>query len=361
MKSLPFAFFSALLLISCGAPQNETAYNPEADTLKYENEVHFRNLRQLTFGADNAEAYWSFDDKELVFQSNNPEWTNGCDQIFYMDATTDHAPDFKPPIVSTNLGRTTCAFFLPDETIIYASTHLAGPDCPEEPERTSDAYVWPIYDSYDIFRATKDGEIIDTLTTEPGYNAEATVSPLGDKIVFTSMRTGNLELYTMNIDGSDVTQVTDHMGYNGGAFFSPDGKQLLFRASRPQTEEEINKYTGLLGRGLVEPTHMEIFVVNVDGTGMKQITDLGGANWAPYFHPSGEKIVFSSNHHTEHGFPFNLFMINVDGTGLEQITFDDTFDSFPMFSHDGTKIVFSSNRHNGGTRDTNVFVAEWVD
>ena len=175
------------------------------------------------------------------------------------------------------------------------------------------------------------------------------------------MRSGDLELYTMDLDGSNVVQITDELGYDGGSFFSPDGKQLVFRASRPKTEEEIEKYKRLLAEGLVEPTSMELFVVNIDGTGLKQVTNLGNANWAPFFHPSGKKIIFSSNHTAERGFPFNLFMINVDGTGLEQITFDSMFDSFPMFSNDGRKIAFSSNRFNGGDRSTNVFVADWVD
>jgi Tol biopolymer transport system component len=261
------------------------------------------------------------------------------------------------------MGRTTCSFFLPgDTTFVYGSTHLDDPNCPPVPERgPNGAYVWPIYEGYDIFKANLKGEIIDTLTNEPGYDAEATVSPDGSKIVFTSMRTGDLELFIMDSDGSNVQQITDELGYDGGAFFSPDGTQLIFRASRPKTNEEIEKYTSLLKQGLVEPTNMELFVVNVDGTGLRQITDLGNANWAPYFHPSGEKIVFSSNHASERGFPFNIYMINVDGTGLEQISFDDTFDSFPMFSYDGTKIIFSSNRNNGGTRATNVFVADWVE
>ena len=352
----------ALVFLNCTSPKKETAYNPEADTLKYEQESHLRNLRQLTFGGDNAEAYWSYDNTKLVFQSNNEKWGNECDQIYYMDATTPKDPGFEPPIISTGLGRTTCSYFLPDETIVYGSTHLADVKCPEEPARVpGGAYVWPIYEGYDIFRANKDGEIIDTLTNTPGYDAEATVSPKGDKIVFTSMRSGDLELYIMDIDGSNVVQVTDELGYDGGAFFSPDGKQLLFRASRPKTEEEIKKYKSLLAQGLVEPTNMELFLVNVDGTNMRQITNLGNANWAPFFHPSGEKIIFSSNHSSERGFPFNLFMINPDGTGLEQVTYDGVFDSFPMFSSDGKKLVFSSNRNNGGSRATNVFVADWVE
>ena len=179
--------------------------------------------------------------------------------------------------------------------------------------------------------------------------------------MYTSTQSGDLELWTMKLDGSDKKQVTSGLGYDGGAFFSPDGTKLIFRASRPQTEEEIKEYKELLSQGLVQPTNMELYVCNVDGSDLKQITNLGNANWAPFFHPSGEKIIFSSNHKSKRGFPFNLFMINIDGTGLEQITFDKTFDSFPMFSFDGTKIAFSSNRNNGGTRETNLFIADWVD
>lgn len=363
MKIISF-FFIALLFIGCSSEPKETLYNPEADTLKYEGEIHFQNIRQLTFGENNAEAYWGFEDTKLIFQSDNAAWGADCDQIYYMDATTEKDEDYMPTMISTGTGRTTCSFFLPgDTTFVYGSTHLANKSCPEVPERgPNGAYVWPIYEGYDIFKANLEGEIIANLTPDsPGYDAEATLSPDGSKIVFTSMRSGDLELYLMNTDGSDVFQVTDELGYDGGAFFSPDGTQLIFRSSRPKTPEEIEKYTSLLDQGLVEPTDMELFIVNLDGTGLRQITDLGNANWAPYFHPSGEKIIFSSNHASERGFPFNLFMINVDGTGLKQISFDDTFDSFPMFSYDGKKVVFASNRYNGGDRSTNLFVADWVD
>jgi Tol biopolymer transport system component len=173
------------------------------------------------------------------------------------------------------------------------------------------------------------------------------------------MRSGDLELYTMNIDGSNIQQITDELGYDGGAFFSPDGTKLVFRASRPKTEEAIRLYKNLLGKNLVQPTEMELFVCNVDGSDLRQITTLGKANWAPFFHPSGDKIIFSSNHKSERGFPFNLYMIGLDGQGLEQITFDEEFDSFPMFSPDGKKLAWSSNRNNGGTRATNLFIADW--
>lgn len=361
----------AFLAFSCKGPANKTenkANNNEvkADTkdLRYPEEMkHFKSLRQLSFGGDNAEAYWSFDDSKLVFQAKNPSWNTPCDQIFMMDVAGDKKPGFRPPMVSTGLGRTTCSYFLPgDTTFLYASTHLGGESCPPEPAKRDDGkYVWPIYDSFDIFVADLDGNIIQQLTNTPGYDAEATVSPKGDKIVFTSLRSGDLELYTMNIDGSDVRQVTNGLGYDGGAFFSYDGTKLIFRASRPKTEEDIKTYKQLLSEGLVMPTEMELFVCNVDGSDLRQITHLGKANWCPFFHPSDQKVIFASNHASEHGFQFNLYMINIDGTGLERITYDGVFDAFPVFSNDGKYLVFSSNRNNGGTFETNLFLAEWQD
>ncbi len=328
----------------------------------YEKEVHLKNVRQLTFGGDNAEAYWSWDNKKLVMQTKYDGWGTACDQIFVVDADKEYRKENRPQMVSTGKGRTTCSYFMPDnKSIVYSSTHLAGDDCPPEPKRTRDRYVWPIYQSFDIFVADLEGNIIKQLTDEPGYDAEPTVSPKGDKIVFTSTRSGDLELYTMNIDGSEVKQITDGLGYDGGAFFSPDGEYLIFRSSRPKTEEAIKKYKDLLADWVVEPSDMELYVCKADGSELKKITDLGNANWAPFFHPSGKKVIFSSNHASKRGFPFNLFMINIDGTGLEQITFDPTFDSFPMFSPDGKQLVFASNRNNGGTRETNVFVADWVE
>lgn len=331
------------------------------DTLIYPEELHFKNIRQVTFGGDNAEAYWSFDDKQLVFQSNNEEWGVACDQMFLMNAT-DIYKGTQPPMISTGKGRTTCAYFLPNNThYVYGSTHLVDENCPEVPLRKNGNYVWPVYDSFDIFVADLEGNITAQLTTEPGYDAEATVSPKGDKIVFTSTRSGDLELWTMNIDGSDKKQITDELGYDGGAFFSPDGTKLIFRSSRPKTEAEIKKYKDLLADGLVEPTDMELYICDADGSNLKQLTNLGNANWSPFFHPSGNKILFSSNHEAVRGFPFNLYLIDIDGKNLERVTHGETFDAFPVFSNDGKYLAFSSNRNNGGGRDTNLFIAEWQD
>ncbi len=369
MRITSFILISAVLgMVSCknesakvesNTPKVEETTN--SDSLRYPEEKHLKNIRQLTFGGDNAEAYWSFDDKSLVFQAKNKKWGAECDQIY--TAPVGKEMRDVPQLVSTGKGRTTCSYFMPgDTTIIFASTHEGGDACPPEPGRDQ-GYVWPLYETFDIYVSNLKGEIVAKLTDEPGYDAEATVSPNGDKIVFTSTRSGDLELYTMDIDGSNVKQVTNELGYDGGAFFSPDGTKLIFRSSRPKTEEAQKEYKDLLAKGLVKPADMELYVCNVDGSDLKKITDLGQANWAPFFHPSGEKVLFSSNHHSPKGGrpTFNLFMINVDGTGLEQITFDNVFDAFPMFSFDGKRLLFSSNRHNGGTRETNLFVADWVE
>jgi len=363
----------AILIVSCKAEKKEETETKKDATsgatkivnmIHYPKEKHLENIKQLTFGGDNAEAYWSFDGKNITFQSNTKEWGLNCDQIFIMNLTDDLSDGRKPQMISTGLGRTTCSYFLPgDSTIIYSSTHIAGEACPPVPKKEdyNGKYIWPVYKSYDIFIADLEGNQIKQITNEPGYDAEPTVSPKGDKIVFTSTRSGDLELFTMNIDGSDVKQVTNELGYDGGAFFSPDGTKLIFRSSRPKSDEEVKEYKELLAQGLVMPTHMELYVCNVDGSDLKKITDLGSANWAPFFHPNGEKIIFSSNHHKEKHDGFNLFMIDLNGNNLEQITFDGVFDAFPMFSPDGDKLIFSSNRNNNGTHDTNLFVADWVE
>ncbi|HYG14157.1 MAG TPA: hypothetical protein VEC12_00280 [Bacteroidia bacterium] len=337
--------------------------SPVIDTAAVKAETHLKNLRQLTWGGNNAEAYWSFDSKKLVFQSDNKDWGLKCDQIFYFDVEEAAQDTLRPKMLSTGKGRTTCSYFMPgDNTIVYASTHLKHNECPPVPAHRADKkYLWAIYPEFDIFVSDLNGKIEKQLTNAPGYDAEATISPDGTKIVFTSTRNGDLDLYVMDIDGKNVKQVTNQLGYDGGAFFSPDGKKLVFRSSRPTADEEVKEYKELLAQGLVAPTNMEIYTCNIDGSDLKQVTKLGKANWAPFYHPSGKKIIFSSNHHSERGYDFQLYMINEDGTGLEQITTESIFNAFAMFSPDGKKLVFCSNRNNGGTRDTNIFVADWED
>jgi Tol biopolymer transport system component len=363
MKNALILFF-ILNFVGCNNVKNDSKtefLNENSEALIYSDEKNFKSLRQVTFGGDNAEAYWSFDDKKLIFQSNFNKWNVDCDQMFIMNYN-DVYNDNIPQMVSTGMGRTTCAYFFPDgKYFLYASTHLGDENCPETPLRVEGKYVWPIYDSYDIFVSDLDGNIVNQLTSEWGYDAEATISPLGDKIVFTSTRSGDLELHIMNLDGSDIKQITNQLGYDGGAFFSPDGTKIIFRSSRPKTKEEVDEYKSLLSQGLVQPTEMELFICDVDGSNLKQLTNLGNANWSPFFHPSGKKILFSSNFEAERGFPFNLYMIDIDGKNLTRITHGETFDAFPVFSNDGKKLAFSSNRNNGDTRDTNLFIAEWID
>ncbi|MEN0005253.1 MAG: hypothetical protein AAF798_13960 [Bacteroidota bacterium] len=362
MKYTPLFALLILLIYSCqpSASQQEA----EAETtaalvrLHYEQEKHLATIKQLTSGGAYEQAYFNADNTMLLFQATNENWDAQCNQTYYMSI---NGYQDRPPLLSTGKGRTTSAFFLPRGTgIIYASTHLESENCPSSLRAVNGEAVWPIYPSLDIFSADLQGNISKQLTNESGYDAEASVSPDGQRIVFTSTRSGDPELYTMNVDGSNVQQITNQLGYDGGAFFSPDSQQLVFCASRPKTKEELSTYQALLAMDLVASAAIELFICNADGSDMRQLTELGGTNQTPYFHPSGEKIIFTSNHHTKDRI-FNLFMINTDGTGLEQITFDDTFDAFPMFSHDGKKLVFSSYRNNGGTREANIFIADWIE
>ncbi|HTN47772.1 MAG TPA: hypothetical protein VL098_15595 [Flavipsychrobacter sp.] len=351
------AVFSSVLSFA------QHAAAPASGTLTYPDEKHFKNIQQLTFGGDNAEAYFGFDNEHIIFQRTNAKEGLKCDQIFYGKIPSSAKEKFTYKMVSTGKGRTTCAYLMPDKKhVLYSSTHLGADTCPAVPDRkVLKKYVWPIYDSYDIFVADLNGKVTKQLTHEKGYDAEPTISPKGDKIVFTSTRNGDLDLYVMDIDGKNVRQITTELGYDGGAWFSPDGSKIVWRASRPKTEEEIKEYKELLAQGMVAPTNMEVYVANADGSGVKQITSLGKANWAPNFMPDGKRIIFASNHEYERGFPFNMYIIRMDGTGLEKISHDGGFDAFPMFSPNGKKVIFSSNRNNGGTHDTNLFIADWVE
>lgn len=317
-------------------------------------ETHFANLRQLTDGGENAEAYFSVDGERLIYQSTPRD--GGCDQIYSMriDGSDNH-------LVSTGKGRTTCAYFIPGaDRIVYSSTHLGGDACPAPPDR-SQGYVWAIYPEYDIFTADPDGGDLQRLTDTEGYDAEATLSRDGEWIVFTSTRDGDLDIYKMRTDGTELTRLTDELGYDGGPFFSYDGSKIVYRAHHPSDDEAIADYQRLLGQNLIRPSKLDIYVMNADGSDKRRLTDNGAANFAPYFFPSGDRVIFSSNMGDERGREFDIFAINVDGTGLEQITHSEGFDGFPMFNSDGTKLVFASNRDNTLEGETNIFITDWVD
>ncbi len=316
-------------------------------------EVHLANIRQLTFGGENAEGYLSFDETRLIFQATHAPRT--CDAQYVMNLA-----DASFSLVSTGTGRTTCGYFLPgDTTILYASTHAASAECPPVPDH-SQGYVWAVYPSYDIYTARLDGSGIKPLAAAPGYDAEATVSPRGDRIVFTSARDGDLDLYSMNTDGSDVRRLTNELGYDGGAFYSWDGAHIVYRAWHQTDSASAATYKRLLASNLVKPSRMELFVMNADGSGRRQITNNGAANFAPFFHPDNKHVIFASNVSDPRGRNFDLYMIGVDGQGLTRITFNDTFDGFPMFTRDGKKLVFASNRNAKRQGETNLFIADWI-
>lgn len=357
--STAFYLFLCTLFVSPVLAQYATQ-----DTVHFAGEKYFKNIRQLTFGGDNAEAYWSYDGKSIVFQKTNPKEGVFCDQIFVGKVPVTDAQKFIPTMIGTGKGRSTCAYFLPDgKHIIYASTHLGADSCPPTPDRAKygNKYIWPLYNSYDIFMADMSGKIVKQITSAKGYDAEATLSPDGKKMIYCSDKSGDLELYVMDLKSGKEIRVTNELGYDGGAWFSPDGTKIVWRASRPKSPEAIAEYKSLLAEGMVAPTNMEVFVANADGSNAKQITALGQANWAPNFTPDGKHIIFCSNHEYKRGFPFNMYRIDLEGKGLEKISRDKGFDAFPMFSPDGKKIIFASNRNNGGTRDTNLFVADWVE
>ncbi|HEY8561714.1 MAG TPA: hypothetical protein VIL74_15165 [Pyrinomonadaceae bacterium] len=345
MKNLLFIFIICLSVNSFA----QTA------PLAVEGEKRLQNIKQLTFGGENAEAYFSFDGAQLIFQSKRDELK--CDQIFSMNTDGSNVKR-----ISNGEGRTTCSYFLPDGRAIYASTFKGGRLCPPNPD-FSQGYVWAIYPDYDIYVAKPDGSGIKALTNTKGYDAEATVSPDGRKIIFTSERDGDLDLYSMDLDGKNVKRLTYELGYDGGAFFSPDSKRIVYRAAHPRADAEIKRYKELLAQHLIVPTVFEIWVMDADGRNKRRVTNLGAASFAPFFTPDGKRIIFCTNYFAtdQRKRNFDLAVINTDGTGLERVTYNETFDGFPMFSPDGKKLVFASNRNAAKQGDTNVFIADWVE
>ena len=341
-------------------PQNASA-PATAGALTVPGEAkHLKNVRQLTFGGQNAEAYFSLDDKYLIFQHQGEGVP--CDQIYTIQVDAPDGKPATPKLVSTGKGRTTCAYFFPSGgRILFSSTHASSAECPPKPDY-SRGYVWPIYDSYQIFTAKPDGSDLKQLTNEHGYNAESTITRDGKHIVFTSTRNGDLDIYTMDADGSNVKQLTHELGYDGGPFWSYDGKKIVYRAQHPKTPEETADYKDLLSKGLIRPGNLEIWVMNADGTNKHQVTHNGAANFAPYWHPDGKRIVFASNvADPKNGRDFDLYITNEDDSGLERITYAPDFDAFPRFTSDGKRLVWASNRNGKAPHETNLFLADWSD
>jgi Tol biopolymer transport system component len=352
---------AAAILSACAAQVSQpvsssagTSAAAPADSLVHPGERHLGHVRQLTFSGNNAEAYFSRSGRQLIFQRQE-KVDAGCDQEYIMNIDGSGLRR-----ISNGEGRTTCGYFYDhDRRVLYSSTHEFSRECPPPADR-SRGYVWPL-GHFEIYSQKVDGSDQRKLTSNGAYNAEATVSPDGSRIVFTSTRDGDLELYTMNTDGSDVRRVTHRVGYDGGAFFSPDGKHLVWRAQYPVTAADSADYRQLLSERLVRPARLELWIADVDGGNARKITSLGGANFAPFFHPDGRRIIFASNYLNPRGRNFDLFLINTDGSGLEQVTNDPDFDGFPMFSPDGKKLVWASNRHGSESGETDLFIADWVE
>ena len=350
------ALVAVRLLLAGGAAAGRAGPAPssqEKGTKPIEfGERHLKNVRQLTFGGLNAEAYWSPDGRRIIFQATREGLK--CDQIFIMNADGSQVK-----MVSTGRGRTTCAYFLPDgKRFLYASTHEAAPDCPPSPDR-SRGYVWPVYASYDVYAADETGKL-RKLTDHPGYDAEATVNWRTRRIVWTALRDGDLNLYSMDLSGKKVKRLTSRLGYDGGAFFSPDGKKLVWRAHYPADPAAQQDYRSKLAQGLVTPMKMELMVAEADGRNPRQITSFGCASFAPSFTHDSRQIIFASNKQRCDSRNFELYLVNADGSGLEQITNSGGFNSFPMFSPDGNKLLFVSDRGARERYEFNIFVADWV-
>ncbi len=348
MKKLYFAIVVIITLLSTAFAQDTS--------LNVAGERHLKNIKQLSFGGENAEAYFSFDGKSLIFQSKRDG--RACDQIYSMNTDGSNVH-----MVSNGEGRTTCSYFFKGgKKVLYASTFGGKKECPPPADYTK-GYVWAIYPDYEIYTATPDGKNIKNLTNSPGYDAEATISPNGKKIIFTSERDGDLELYSMDIDGKNIKRLTHEPGYDGGAFYSPDNKMIVYRGSHPSDPALIKRDKEFLAEHMIVPIIFEVWVMNADGSNKRQLTRLNAASFAPFFTPDGKRVIFCTNYFATDPKKrnFDLALINVDGTGLERVTYNESFDGFPMFSPDGKKLVFASNRHDAKEGDTNVFIADWVD
>ncbi len=334
----------------CFALTQSSAISPLIDP----RETHLTNVRQLTFGGQNAEAYWNTDGTMLIYQSTQPEWPD--EQILVMSADGSNKK-----LVSRGSGRCTCGYFVPGtDEIIYSTTDWWSPEPIPKPD-FSRGYVWRVDPYFKIFRAKLDGSQRRMLISRTGYFAETTIAPDGSFMVFTSTMDGDLEIYRADLNGENIQRLTHELGYDGGPFVSWDGKKIVYRRAELRTPQEKEDYLALLKQHLVRPTRLEIWIMDADGSNKRQITRLGAASFAPFLHPDGKRVIFSSNYGDPKGREFDLWMINIDGTGLKRITYTPEFDGFPMFTRDGKRLVWASNRNGKVPGETNIFVADWKE
>ncbi len=317
-------------------------------------ETHIEDVRQLTFGGQNAEGYWSADGSKIIYQTRQPEYPD--EQIFTMNADGSGKK-----LVSTGKGRCTCSYFLPDMSgIVFSSTHERNEGA-QKPVDMSKGYVWMVNPDFAVYRANLDGSEVRPILKRNGYVAETTVAPNGKFITFTGGYDGDLDIYRANMDGTGIKKLTNTKGYDGGPFVSWDSKKIVFRRGLLASDQEVKDYEELLHQNLVRPSKLEIWIMDADGKNERQVTHLGAASFAPFLHPDGKRIIFSTNYGDPKGREFDLWMINVDGSGLTQITKTPEFDGFPMWTRDGKKLVFASNRNGSVRGETNLFTARWKD
>jgi Tol biopolymer transport system component len=310
---------------------------------------HLTNIRQVTFGLAKAgEGYFSPDGHSIIFQAvphvapsifHRPAPDEDGYQI-YLGALAEDAP---LRMISTGRGRCTCPFFHPSgKSVLFASTHL-NPRTDAEPPRgpaysRTARYRWEFPESMDIFTADLDGKILNRLTDAPGYDAEASYSPDGSRIVFTSFRDGDAEIYVMDADGRSPRRITHARGYDGGPFFSPDGKQIVYRSDRK-------------GNDL-----LQIYLNNAQGTAERALTHDEFVNWGPYFHPSGRHIIYATSRHGHTN--YELYLMDVDTGRLERITYHEGFDGLPVFSPDGKRLMWTSSGRVAD-RKSQLFIADF--
>lgn len=351
-----FLFFiislaTILLLSSCVTSGGQKQRNVRNAQLYY-GEDHLTKIKQLTFSGENTDASFSSNNTEIIFQSTRDSLR--CDAIFKMNSDGSDISQ-----ISSGKGIASSANIAPsNDTVIYSSTHVIDYQCPPKPEFSKD-YIWLLYSDYDLFTISSTGGGTERLTNSKSYDGGAVYSPKGDRIVFSSSRTGDYELFIMNADGSKVKQLTHEKGFDGDVVFSPDGKNIVWRASRPKGDA-LHDYRYQMSQGLIKTGKFELFMMKLDGGKPIQLTRNQAANFSPTFNPNGKEIIFSSNMSQKDGRNYDLYTLNIKTRKLERITYYSGFDGFPEFSSDGKKLMFTSSRNFRYKAEKNIFTADWV-
>jgi Tol biopolymer transport system component len=339
-----------LLLNSCGVIDEPKQRNVRKAQLYY-GEDHLTKVTQLTFTGENTQASFSPDNKNIIFQSTRNRLR--CDAIFRM-----HSDGSDISQISSGKGIASSAVISPDNnSIIYSSTQKVDYQCPSKPEY-SKAYSWLLYSSYDLFKDELTGGSDERIIKSSSYDGGAVYSPKGDKIIFSSGRTGDLELYIANSDGNNVKQLTNIDGYDGDAVFSRDGKYIVWRASRPKGND-LHDYRYQLSQGIIKEGKFEIFMMKLAGGKPIQLTNNGATNFSPSFDPNSNNIIFSSNMSQKDGRNYDIYTLNLKTRKLERITYYSGFDGYPVFSSDGKKLLFTSSRNFRYKAEKNIFIVNW--